>query len=161
MMNRNKIKIVALATCTVSIFYFSCGGNDSKEPAKTQNTELPKSMIEEKPVVSDRDAKIAEGKLVYEKTCQVCHQADGKGLPSSFPPIAQSDYLDADINRAIAGVVNGLTGEITVNGQKYNQTMPATTLTDEEVAAAFTFILNSYGNKGGDVNADQVRSQRK
>ena len=102
-------------------------------------------MLEETPAAGGLDAKIASGKAVYEKVCQACHQADGKGLPATFPPLAGSDYLAADLPRAIGGVVNGLTGEITVNGEKFNQAMPAANLTDEEVAAAFTFVLNNFG----------------
>jgi nitrite reductase (NO-forming) len=39
--------------------------------------------------------------------------------------------------------------------------MPKATLTDEEVAAAFTFVLNNFGNKGGEVNAADVKAVRK
>ncbi len=90
-----------------------------------------------------------------------CHQADGKGLPATFPPLAGSDYLAADLPRAIGGVVNGLTGEITVNGEKFNQAMPAATNTDEEIADAFTYVLNNFGNKGGEVSAAEVKATRK
>lgn len=135
-------------------------------------SEAPKSMVD-KPATTTPEpantpapsanlsAEIAAGKAVYEKVCQACHQADGKGLPKTFPPLASSDYLAADLHRAIGGVVNGLSGEITVNGEKFNQTMPAATLTDEEVAAAFTYVLNSFGNKGGDVNPEDVKATRK
>lgn len=153
------LKLVALATLTTATLLFSCGGDDKKETPTT--TEAPKSMLEETPAAGGLNAKIATGKAVYEKVCQACHQADGKGLPATFPPLAGSDYLAADLPRAIGGVVNGLTGEITVNGAKFNQTMPAATLTDEEVAAAFTFVLNNFGNKGGEVNAADVKAVRK
>jgi nitrite reductase (NO-forming) len=153
------LKLVAIATLTTATFLFSCGGDEKKETPTT--TEAPKSMLEETPAAGGLDAKIASGKAVYEKVCQACHQADGKGLPATFPPLAGSDYLAADLPRAIGGVVNGLTGEITVNGEKFNQAMPAATLTDEEVAAAFTFVLNNFGNKGGEVNAADVKAVRK
>lgn len=65
------------------------------------------------------------------------------------------------MSRAISGVVNGLSGEITVNGEKYNQVMPASTLTDEEIADVFTYILNNFDNKGGEVTAAEVKAVRK
>jgi len=154
------LKLVALATLATATFLFSCGGDDKKEVSETP-AEAPKSMLEETPAAGGLDARMAAGKAVYEKTCQACHQADGKGLPATFPPLAGSDYLDADLPRAIGGVVNGLTGEITVNGEKFNQTMPAATNTDEEIADAFTYVLNSFGNKGGEVSAADVKATRK
>lgn len=149
-----------IATLVTVTFLFSCsgGGNDKSESSNT-TADAPKSMVDD---ASDgKDAKIAAGKAVFEKVCQACHQADGKGLPVSFPPLAKSDYLAADLPRAIAGVVNGLSGEITVNGTKFDQVMPAATLSDDEVAAAFTFVLNSFGNKGGSVTAAEVKAVRK
>ena len=37
----------------------------------------------------------------FTGTCSVCHQANGQGLPSVFPPLAKSDFLMADKQRAI------------------------------------------------------------
>jgi mono/diheme cytochrome c family protein len=72
-------------------------------------------------------AQIAAGKAVYDVACLACHQADGKGLPGAFPPLAGSDYLLGDKNRAVGVVVRGLQGEVVVNGIKYNSVMPAMT----------------------------------
>lgn len=151
-----KLNFIAATTITICMLLYSC---NNKKQEETTSQETPKSMVEDAP--SGIDAKIAEGKLVYEKVCQACHQADGKGLPNAFPPLANSDYLAADIPRAISGVVNGLSGEITVNGAKFNQTMPASTLSDEEIASAFTYVLNNFDNKGGEVNAADVKATRK
>ena len=46
-----------------------------------------------------------------------CHQAEGQGIPSAFPPLAKSDYLNADTDRAIDTVLHGMTGKVTVNGE--------------------------------------------
>ena len=154
------LKLVAIATLTTATFLFSCGGEEKKEEIPA-TTVAPKSMLEETPAAGGLEARLASGKAVYEKTCQACHQADGKGLPATFPPLAGSDYLAADLPRAIGGVVNGLTGEITVNGEKFNQAMPAATNTDEEIADAFTYVLNNFGNKGGEVSAAEVKATRK
>ena len=42
-----------------------------------------------------------KGKSVYNQTCVACHQATGSGIPGAFPPLAKSDYLNKDVNRAI------------------------------------------------------------
>ena len=69
--------------------------------------------------------------------------------------------MNADPNRAITAIVNGLEGEITVNGAKYNQVMPKLELSDEQVANVVTYVLNNYGNKGGEVTPEQVKKLRK
>ena len=105
-------------------------------------------------------AQVADGKKVYEITCMACHQADGKGLPGAFPPLAGSDYLLKDKDRAVGVVVNGLQGEVVVNDTKYNSVMPAMTqLSDKEIADALTYAMNSWGNAGGAVTTAQVAAR--
>lgn len=104
--------------------------------------------------------RIAAGKLVYSKTCFACHQANGEGLPNAFPPLANADYLNANVNRAIEIVLRGKTGEIVVNGKKYNSVMTAQTLTDEEVANVLTFVYNNWGNNKSDVTPQMVAKVR-
>ncbi len=101
--------------------------------------------------------KIESGKNIYTKTCFACHQANGEGIANAFPPLANSDYLNADVKRAIDIVLNGKTGEITVNGAKYNSIMTKQTLTDDEVADVLTYVYNSWGNNGTEVKASTVQ----
>jgi nitrite reductase (NO-forming) / hydroxylamine reductase len=106
-------------------------------------------------------AQIADGKKVYDTICYACHQTDGKGMPGAFPPLAGSDYLLGNPERAARTVVNGLTGEVEVNGIKYNSVMPAMTqLSDKEIADALTYAMNSWGNKGGAVSTTTVAAVR-
>ena len=84
------------------------------------------------------------------------------GIPSVFPPLAKSDYLNADHNRAIGIVLNGLTGPVTVNGASYNSVMPPMSqLNNDEVANILTYALNSWGNKGGRISAEDVAKIRR
>ena len=100
--------------------------------------------------------KIADGKQVYMNTCFACHQANGQGIPNAFPPLAKSDYLNADVDRAIKIVKHGLTGEITVNGKKYNSVMTAQNITNVEIADVMTYIYNSWGNNKTNVTVNRV-----
>jgi nitrite reductase (NO-forming) len=105
--------------------------------------------------------QIAAGGALYNGTCSVCHQANGDGLPAVFPPLAKSDYLNADIERAIATVLNGRSGAIKVNGKDFNSVMPPMSqLNDDEVAHILTYVLNNWGNPGGQVSAAQVAKVR-
>ena len=95
------------------------------------------------------------------QTCFVCHQQNGEGIPGQIPPLAMSDYLMADKERSIRGVLLGQSGEMIVNGKKYNGIMiPLNYLSDEDVANVLTYVRNSFGNKGDPVKADEVRRIR-
>lgn len=101
------------------------------------------------------------GQALFAGTCSVCHQANGAGLPGVFPPLAKSDYLNADTKRAISAVLHGLNGKVKVNGVEYNSSMPPMNqLNDDEVANILTYVLNSWGNKGGRVTTDEVAKVR-
>jgi glucose/arabinose dehydrogenase/mono/diheme cytochrome c family protein len=104
--------------------------------------------------------RIARGQELYVRNCFACHQLDGAGVPGTFPPLAKSDYLLADIDRAIRAVCEGLKGDIVVNGQKYAGVMPPIVLDDTDVADIFTYVLNSWGNPGGDVSPETVARVR-
>ncbi len=100
---------------------------------KEQDNALKKSM----------DA----GKGTYSAVCLACHMDSGQGIANVFPPLAKSDYLMADIDRNIKNLIEGLQGEIEVNGKKYNQVMPASGLDDQDIADVLNYVMNSWGNK--------------
>lgn len=106
----------------------------------------------------DKAESITRGKDVYTTLCIACHQADGKGLPGAFPPLAGSDYLLNNVDKAVHAVKYGLQGEITVNGVKYNSVMAAQGLSDQEVSDVLNYVLNSWGNKGDFVSVSRVKS---
>jgi nitrite reductase (NO-forming) len=107
------------------------------------------------------DEPAKAGQALFAGTCAACHQASGAGVPGAFPPLAGSDFLSADTKRAVGIVLNGLSGKITVNGQDYNSAMPPFAhLGDDEIAKILTYVLNSWGNPGGRISADDVRMQR-
>lgn len=103
------------------------------------------------------DEQMKFGKQIYGQTCVACHQAEGQGIASAFPPLAASDYLNADVTRAIETVLYGLSGEITVNGEKYNSIMTAQMISDEEVANVLTYVYNSWGNNKTVVTTEMVK----
>lgn len=119
----------------------------SKEPAQE---ELAQNL----------DERLEFGKDIYTRTCAACHQQNGEGLPNAFPPVANSDYLNEDIGRAIDVVLNGLQGEVTVNGEVYNSVMPGQNLTDEEVANVLTYITHQWDNTPVEVTPEMVKTQK-
>ena len=106
------------------------------------------------------EALVKEGEAVYTRVCAACHQADGQGMSPVFPPVNDSDYLREDLDRAVHVVINGLTGKIVVNGVEYAGSMPPMGyLSDREVAAALTYVLQTW-NGGGNVSVAQVANVR-
>lgn len=105
-------------------------------------------------------AVIEMGKNIFSTTCFACHQSNAEGIPNVFPPLAKSNFLNKDKNRAIGIVLHGKTGPITVNGKKFNNTMPPQNLSDAQIAAALTYVYHSFGNSGKTVKAAEVNKIR-
>lgn len=142
--------VLGIAIVGLALQGFNVMSNDSKMIA-----------IEKKESGIVTVQKVDKGKAVYAKTCVACHQATGAGIPGAFPPLAKSDYLNADVNRAIKQVINGSSGPITVNGKKYNTPMPAQALNDQEIADVLTYVYASWGNSKKVVTPAMVKAQRK
>jgi nitrite reductase (NO-forming) len=105
--------------------------------------------------------QVNAGGQLFAGTCSVCHQANGVGLPGVFPPLAQSDFLNADHQRAVGILLHGLSGKVTVNSKDYDSVMPPMNqLNDDEIANILTYVLNSWDNKGGRISASEVRTAR-
>jgi nitrite reductase (NO-forming) len=122
------------------------------------------SVGEAAPVVpgaSTKQERIARGERVFSNVCAACHQPSGLGIPGSFPPLAGSDFLNADKHRAIRIVSRGLEGEIKVNGLAFNSVMPALGLSAEDVANALTFVYSKWGNAGFEVTPAEVEAVRR
>ena len=106
-------------------------------------------------------AQIEAGKNLFLGTCSTCHQPTGLGIPPVFPPLAKSDFLMADKQRAIGIVLNGLQGPVTVNGALFNGVMPPMShLPDDAIANILTFVRNEWGNKGEAVTEAEVTAVR-
>src|SRR5467141_3858190 len=45
--------------------------------------------------------RLERGKALYIRNCFVCHQFNGQGIPGTFPPLAKSDLLTTNLERAI------------------------------------------------------------
>src|SRR5271163_335777 len=104
--------------------------------------------------------RIELGRRLFTSICAACHQPTGQGLPNVFPPLAGSDFLNADKNRAIGIVIHGRQGVVVVNGLNFNNSMPPFPLTDENIADVLTFVYNSFGNAGLEVTPEDVKAVR-
>lgn len=85
------------------------------------------------------DELYAQGEATYQQHCAACHQADGKGIPPTFPAIAGSPIANGEVKLHIDRVINGGQGMPPFGEQ----------LTPVEAAAVITFQRNAFGNKTG------------
>ena len=111
-------------------------------------------------IAKTTEDRIKFGERIYTNNCLACHQATGDGINGAFPPLAKSDYLNADKKRAVETVVHGREGAIVVNGAKFNAVMPAQKLNDEDIANVLTYVYNSWGNSKKIVTPEDVKAAR-
>lgn len=139
-MKRNKI--IALFTVIAVVFFAACGGG-STEKAQAPKEEPQKEEL--KPAeTSGLEAQLELGKQIYTTKCIVCHQADAKGIAGAFPPLANADYLLADLKRGVAQTLNGSHEEMVINGVTYNAPMTPQVQTLEEAVAVINYVLKTF-----------------
>ncbi|WP_348698356.1 copper-containing nitrite reductase [Duganella fentianensis] len=113
------------------------------------------------PAVAAVPAAHARGKAVFDSNCAVCHQADAKGVAGVFPPLAHSDFFQQRPYEMAHIVLNGRSGTMVVNGQKYNGVMPAQDLNDEDISAVINYISVELNEGQAVLTPEQVRDMRK
>jgi glucose/arabinose dehydrogenase/mono/diheme cytochrome c family protein len=100
------------------------------------------------------------GRQLYIKHCFICHQFSGQGIPGVYPPLAKSDFLLEQKEPAIRAVVEGLSGEIIVNGKRYASAMPPVLIDDQDVADVLNYARNSWGNSAETISVENVQAVR-
>ena len=104
------------------------------------------------------------GKKIFSANCQTCHQANGEGVAGQYPPLAGSEFTTGGSRRPAMIVLKGLTGPVTVKGQKYGTAVMQPwdkTLTDQKIADVLTYERSAWGNNASAVTAEQVAALRK
>lgn len=104
-----------------------------------------------------------DGAQLYTANCVACHQANGKGLPGVFPPLAGSEWVVADKPDAlIAIVLHGIQGPLTVAGAQYNGLMPHfhDKFSNEEIAGLVNHLRSNFGNTASATDAEYVAAIR-
>ena len=107
-------------------------------------------------------ASIERGKVIYNDLCVTCHLPNGQGIPGTYPPLDGSNWLTEKREESIRGVKYGMQGPITVNGEKYDNIMTPMGLSDQEVADAMNYVMNSWSNDIKDmVTVEEVAAIKK
>ncbi len=97
------------------------------------------------------------GERFYRRNCVACHQADGQGVPGTFPPLVDTDWVEGDKERLIKVVLHGLVGPIEVRGNTYDGVMPGFRGSrDRDIAAVLTWIRTNEWNDADEVDEELV-----
>ena len=103
----------------------------------------------------------SSGEAIFALRCASCHQADGAGVPGTYPPLAGSRWVTEDRRTPIRILLRGLQGEIEVAGTVYTGAMPAfDTLSDEEIASVLSYVRASFGNDAPALTPEEVAEVR-
>ncbi len=154
---RPKTLIPVLALIAAMLSLAACSPDGGSDAAATDDTAVHSAEV----AVAGKDELFAKGEKVFLANCSACHQPNGIGLAGAFPPLANSDFLKGDRKQVMAAALFGLSGPITVNGVEYNGVMPSLGhLSDEDLAAALTFVFGSWGNDGAAVSVAEVAALR-
>lgn len=98
------------------------------------------------------------GAVVYQTHCQNCHGIKGEGLSDLMPPLTDSIFLKKNKTSLACFVKFGLKEKVVIHGKTYDDAMPASDLSPNEIAQVLTFIGNSFGNKLKTIDFQQVQT---
>ena len=107
------------------------------------------------------------GGAIFTELCHTCHGEDGRGAPAGGagpgvtlgPPLAGSPRVQGHPDYVIEVLLNGLSGP--VGDKTYTEVMvPMGSNRDDWIAAAASYIRNSFGHSAGFVTAADVARVR-
>ena len=91
-----------------------------------------------------------DGKALFAKNCAACHQADGRGIPGAFPPLAGSPVALGEPAQAATVLLKGRGGMPAFSGS----------LDDAQIAGVLSYVRTSWGNGAAGVSGAEVEALR-
>jgi len=132
-----RFRIMILMVCFVAIIVWGC---NNKSPAQVEYEQSYEA-----------------GKAWFGDNCAKCHKAEGEGVGTLYPPLANSDYLKNNEKMLSCIIKNGLHEELTVNGIQYHWVMPGNGLIDNiKIAELVTYLRGRWGNEKVKYTYEQV-----
>ena len=135
----------------------------TEQLAAMQKRKETQPHIKQPDIIKDNlyKEKLFAGAKLYNTYCATCHQGNGRGDGTRFPPLENSEWVKGDPRKLINIVLNGLTGPVTVNGVGYNDVMPANSyLKDEDLALILSYVRQNFNNNASIIQPSEVAKIR-
>ncbi len=103
----------------------------------------------------------SRGAILYAEYCQICHRADGKGVPRIFPALDGNSAVYSDDASSVL--------QITLSGGRMPDTphdrmaftMPEfINLSDADIAEVVNYVRNSWTNQASEIDVNDVVDMR-
>lgn len=97
------------------------------------------------PPAPDPAVLLREGEAVFQKTCAICHMADGGGVPYLQPAIDSSAWIANPDPQLLLSLILRGSAVLGDAAQAYENDMaPQEHLTDAELAAVATYVRHRF-----------------
>jgi mono/diheme cytochrome c family protein len=134
----------------------------------------------EVPFNEEGDPALLNGENLYSQNCASCHGGNAEGVSGVFPPLVDSEWVTGNKSVPIRILLHGLQGEIEVQEQEYQGSMPSfkARLSAAEIAAILNHlreesegdqpnisqediirISNTYSDRATPWNAEELNAQ--
>ncbi|HKK44919.1 MAG TPA: cytochrome c [Balneolaceae bacterium] len=103
------------------------------------------------------------GEALFTQNCASCHGSNAAGMAGIFPPLINSEWVTQNPSVPVRILLNGLSGQVKVNGQTYQGVMPSfrARLGDAEIAAILNYLRSQSNANLPDISQDDVLQIRK
>jgi mono/diheme cytochrome c family protein len=106
-----------------------------------------------------------EPEQLFNNNCAICHQVGGVGVKGQFPRLAGRAGLIAAKPQGqdflVSLVLNGMSGTVTVDGQKIVGVMPDfSSFSDADLAAMLTYVSGLGGTTPTQISPDRLKQER-
>jgi mono/diheme cytochrome c family protein len=126
-----------------------------KVHAKLDWPGRPAPVVTAAPLTAEQQKRYDAGAEIYKNVCLGCHQEDGRGKDKLGANLVDSPFLNAaDASGSIRILVGGKEGTIGL--------MPplGPAMTDEQIAAALTYVRRAWGHTATAVDPLNVMEVR-
>lgn len=150
--------VLALGVIGIAAVMNSCSSGSEQKTQKPETTVQKDANAPAAAASSNEMAtQMARGEQIYKEKCIACHQANGQGLPNAFPSLVGSKFLLEQKILAVSQVLNGSANVAANRTIKYPAPMPPQVTTKDDAVAVINYVLNNFGNNGGQVTLDDVK----
>lgn len=117
-----------------------------------------------RPLNATQEVHRVLGEDYFLRRCATCHGADGAGIVGLAPELVDSPWVTGNAERLARVILQGLSGEIDVNGKSWNGVMPGhagvAEFTDDVASGLLTYLHRAWGHSGRPVDPEFIANIR-